>query len=220
MHYVAHLSKDRKLKKLLTLQPPFQLKKRRDILIYLCASIMSQQLSVKVGDIIYNRFLGLYGGKKPTARQISQTPFEVLRSIGLSAAKTSYVLNVAKFAAEEGMQTSKLSCMDNEEVIAYITQIKGVGRWTAEMLLMFALQREDVFSADDLGIQTAMKRLYKLDVADKKDFRQQIVRISEKWAPYRTYACMYLWAWKDGDKEWKPQRRKSGKDQNPNPGNQ
>ena len=96
------------------------------------------------------------------------------------------------------METSKLGCMNNEEVITYVTQIKGVGRWTAEMLLMFALQREDVFSADDLGIQTAMKRLYKLDIADKKDFRQQIVKISEKWAPYRTYACMHLWAWKDG----------------------
>ena len=198
MHYVAHLCKDRRLKKLLTLQPPFQLKKRRDIHIYLCASIMSQQLSVKVGDIIYKRFLGLYGGKKPTALQISQTPFDVLRSIGLSGAKTSYVLNVAKFAAEQGMEIRKLSCMDNEEVIAYVTQIKGVGRWTAEMLLMFALQREDVISADDLGIQTAMRRLYKLDVTDKKDFRQQIVRISEKWSPYRSYACMHLWAWKDG----------------------
>ena len=198
MHYVAHLCKDRRLKKLLTLQPPFQLKKRRDIHIYLCASIMSQQLSVKVGDIIYKRILALYGGKKPTAWQISQTPFDVLRSIGLSGAKTSYVLNVAKFAAEQGMEIRKLSCMDNEEVIAYVTQIKGVGRWTAEMLLMFALQREDVFSADDLGIQTAMRRLYKLDVTDKKDFRQQIVRISEKWSPYRSYACMHLWAWKDG----------------------
>ncbi len=183
---------------MLTAQPPFQLKKRRDIHIYLCASIMSQQLSVKVGDIIYKRFLGLYGGRKPTALEISQTPFDVLRSIGLSGAKTSYVLNVAKFAAEQGMETGKLGCMNNEEVITYVTQIKGVGRWTAEMLLMFALQREDVFSADDLGIQTAMKRLYKLDIADKKDFRQQIVKISEKWAPYRTYACMHLWAWKDG----------------------
>ena len=123
MHYVAHLCKDRKLKKLLTLQPPFQLKKRRDIHIYLCASIMSQQLSVKVGDIIYKRFLGLYGGKKPTALQISQTPFDVLRSIGLSGAKTSYVLNVAKFAAEQGMEIRKLSCLDNEDVIAYVTQI-------------------------------------------------------------------------------------------------
>ena len=92
MHYVAHLCKDRKLKKLLTLQPPFQLKKRRDIHIYLCASIMSQQLSVKVGDIIYKRFLGLYGGKKPTALQISQTPFDVLRSIGLSGAKPAMCL--------------------------------------------------------------------------------------------------------------------------------
>ncbi|HTN07975.1 DNA-3-methyladenine glycosylase 2 family protein [Agriterribacter sp.] len=197
MHYVAHLCKDKKLKNLLQWQPAFQLKQRRDIHLYLCASIMSQQLSVKVADIIYKRFLNLYGTKKPGALQISQTPFDVLRSIGLSAAKTGYVLNVATFAIEQGITTRMLSQMDNEEVIAYITQIKGVGRWTAEMLLMFALGREDVFSADDLGIQTAMRHLYKLDNTDKKKFRRQILSISEKWAPYRTFACMHLWAWKD-----------------------
>ncbi len=197
MHYITHLCKDRKLKKLLSMQPPFQLKKRRDIYLYLCASIMSQQLSVKVADIIYKRFLNLYGVTKPSALQISQTPFEVLRSIGLSAAKTSYVLNVAAFAMEQGITTRRLNLMDDEEVITYITQIKGVGRWTAEMLLMFALGREDVFSADDLGIQTAMRHLYKLDNTDKKDFRRQILSISQKWAPYRSYACMHLWAWKD-----------------------
>ena len=198
MHYVAHLCKDKQLKNLLHRQPVFQLKKRRDIHLYLCASIMSQQLSVKVADIIYKRFLNLYGAAKPSALQISQTPFEVLRSIGLSAAKTSYVLNVAAFAMEQGITSRKLNQMNDEEVIAYLTQIKGVGRWTAEMLLMFALGREDVFSADDLGIQTAMRHLYKLDISDKKNFRRQILSIAQKWTPYRSYACMHLWAWKDG----------------------
>ncbi|HRQ15989.1 MAG TPA: DNA-3-methyladenine glycosylase 2 family protein [Agriterribacter sp.] len=197
MHYVAHLCNDKQLKSLLQWQKPLQLKKRRDIYLYLCASIMSQQLSVKVADIIYKRFLNLYGGARPSTLQISQTPFEVLRSIGLSAAKTSYVLNVAAFAMEQGITSRKLNQMDDEEVIAYLTQIKGVGRWTAEMLLMFALGREDVFSADDLGIQTAMRHLYTLDNTDKKDFRRQILSISQKWAPYRSYACMHLWAWKD-----------------------
>jgi len=72
-----------------------------------------------------------------------------------------------------------------------------VGRWTVEMLLMFALSREDVFAFDDWGIQNAMINLYKLDRTDKKQFREDMARISKKWSPYRTYACMYLWRWKD-----------------------
>jgi DNA-3-methyladenine glycosylase II len=104
---------------------------------------------------------------------------------------------VARFAIEQGMDHRHLGKMDNEEVITYLTQIKGVGRWTAEMLLMFALGREDVFAVDDLGIQNAMIRLYKLDRTDKRSFREALLRISQKWSPYRTYACLHLWHWKD-----------------------
>ena len=197
MHYITHLCKDKKLKKLLSRQPAFQLKIKKDIYLHLCASVISQQLSVKVADVIYKRFLDLYNGKKPTAQQICNTPLDTLRSVGLSAAKAGYVHNIAKFATEQGMDLRKLRQMDNEQVIAYITQIKGVGRWTAEMLLMFALQREDVFPADDLGIQVVMRDLYKLDTSDQKAFRQHMLNISEKWTPYRTYACLHLWAWKD-----------------------
>jgi DNA-3-methyladenine glycosylase II len=175
----------------------YELKLRRNIPIYLCASIMSQQLSVKVADVIYKRFLALFNGKEPTADQILAIPPETLRGIGLSNAKVSYVRNVASFHLEHGMDKRKLAAMDNEEIITYLTQIKGVGRWTVEMLLMFALGREDVFAIDDLGIQNAMIELYKLDRTDKKKFREQLLRISKKWAPYRTYACKHLWKWKD-----------------------
>jgi DNA-3-methyladenine glycosylase II len=147
--------------------------------------------------VIHQRFIDLYGGKEPTPEQIVATSPEVLRSIGLSNAKTSYVQNVARFALEQGMDHRKLHKMNDEEVIEYLTQIKGVGRWTVEMLLMFALGREDVFATDDLGIQNAMIGLYKLDRTDKKKFKEDMLRISQKWSPYRTYACMYLWRWKD-----------------------
>lgn len=197
MVYAAHLSKDKRLAKLLANHEGFTLKKRKNICIYLCASIMSQQLSTKVADVIYHRFLNLYGGKQPTAEQILDTPLPVLRSIGLSNAKANYVHNVARFAIEQGMDPKKLNKMDNEEVIAYLTQIKGVGRWTVEMLLMFALGREDVFAIDDLGIQNAMINLYKLNRDDKKQFKTDLIRISDKWRPYRTYACIHLWHWKD-----------------------
>ena len=197
MVYITHLSKDKKLKKLLGIHPPHRLKKRRNICTYLCASIMSQQLSTKVADVIYRRFLALYNDKEPSPQQIIDMPFDTLRSIGLSNAKTNYVKNVARFEIDFGMSAAKLNKMSNEEVIEYLTQIKGVGRWTVEMLLMFALGREDVFAVDDLGIQNAMIKLYGLDNSDKKLLKEKLIKISDKWSPYRTYACLHLWQWKD-----------------------
>jgi DNA-3-methyladenine glycosylase II len=87
--------------------------------------------------------------------------------------------------------------MGNEEIITFLTQIKGVGQWTCEMLLMFTLGREDVFPADDLGIQQAMIKVYGLDGANKKGLKKDMTVIAERWAPYRTYASLHLWAWKD-----------------------
>jgi len=197
MHYVTHLSKDEKLKKLIRDHGTFKLNKKKNLYLYLCYSIMSQQLSTKVASVIKQRFIDLYGGE-PTPQQIVDTPFAKLRGIGLSNAKVSYVQNVARFEMEKGMDHKKLSKMSNEEVIDYLTEIKGVGRWTTEMLLMFALGREDLFAIDDLGLQQSMIKLYKLDPCDKKQLREKILKISSKWSPYRTYACMYLWRWKDG----------------------
>src|SRR6476620_2680229 len=114
MHYIPHLSKDKKLKKVLDAQEPHTLMKRKKIYLYLCASIMSQQLSTKVADVIYKRFIALYGGKEPTAQAVVDTPFETLRSIGLSNAKVSYVKNVAQFELDHGMGAEKLQRMDNE----------------------------------------------------------------------------------------------------------
>jgi DNA-3-methyladenine glycosylase II len=198
MDYLLHLSKDKRLKKLIQQQQqPFRITRRKDVHFYLIASIMSQQLSTKVAQTIRNRFLDLYDGRNPTPEEVIATPFETLRSIGLSNAKAKYVQNVARFAVEQGLDHKTLNKMGNEAIIEYLTKIKGVGRWTAEMLLMFSLGREDIFAMDDWGIQNAMIRLYKLDRTDKKAFREQMQRISAKWSPYRTYACMHLWHWKD-----------------------
>ncbi len=197
MSYSDHFAKDKRLKKLIDEQGHHSIKKRKNIYIYLCASIMSQQLSTKVADVIYKRFLNLYGGKEPSPQQIIDTAHEVLRSIGLSNAKARYIQNVARFEIEFGMDPGKLGKMTNEEVIEYLIPIKGVGRWTVEMLLMFALGREDVFAVDDLGIQNAMIALYRLKREDKKKFKEDMLRVSKKWSPYRTYACLHLWSWKD-----------------------
>jgi DNA-3-methyladenine glycosylase II len=197
MHYTSHLSKDKKLKKLVDEHEPFTLKFHKNICLKLCASIMSQQLSTKVAKVIYHRFLELYGGKEPTPEQITATSFDTLRAIGLSNAKTQYVLNVAQFAIDHKLDDKKLKKMSDEEIIELLTQIKGVGKWTVEMLLMFTLGREDIFALDDYGIQVAMKKLYKLDDSNKKQFKENMLSISQKWSPYRTYACMHLWHWKD-----------------------
>ena len=208
MHYISHLSKDKKLKKLVDSGEPHKLTKRKNICTYLCASIMSQQLSTQVADIIYKRFILLYGGKEPTPQQIIDTPFEDLRGIGLSNAKVGYVKNVAQFELDFGIDTKKLARMSNDEVIEYLVVIKGVGRWTVEMLLMFALGREDVFAVDDLGIQNAMIKLYNIDGTDKKKLKENMLRLSQKWSPYRTYACVHLWRWKDNAPIVKEQRPK------------
>jgi DNA-3-methyladenine glycosylase II len=120
-----------------------------------------------------------------------------LRAIGLSNAKVSYVQNVARYLMEHGADDKKLNRMSDEEVVAFLTPIKGVGRWTVEMLLMFTLGREDVFAVDDLGIQQSMAKIYKLDMTGKKQMREKMLKISAKWSPYRTYACFYLWKYKD-----------------------
>ena len=194
--YIEHLSKDKKLQPLLAAPLP-ELPFKKNIILRLIGAIMSQQLSAKVADVIYARFLALYGGKEPAAQQVLDTPAETLRGIGLSNAKVSYVHNVARFAVEEKVTDKKLQKMSNEEVVEYLTQIKGVGKWTVEMLLMFYLGREDVFALDDWGLQSAMIKIYKLDNTDKKAFKEKILKISAKWSPYRTHACRYLWQWKD-----------------------
>lgn len=195
--HIAHLSKDKKLLPILQTVEPYQLKKRKNVCVRLCASIMSQQLSTKVADVIFKRFLTLYEGEEPTAQQILDTPSETLRSIGLSNAKVSYVQNVARHMLEYKVNDTKLYKMTDEEVFEFLIPIKGVGRWTVEMLLMFTLGRKDVFAVDDLGIQQAMIKAYKLDGSDKKGLREKMLTISAKWAPYRTYACFYLWKYKD-----------------------
>lgn len=195
--YIAHLSKDKKLKKLMDEQGEFKLRRKKNIPLALCSSIMSQQLSVKVADVIYRRFLELFGKKEPTAEEIFDTPFEKLRGIGLSNAKVNYIKNVAQFAIENGMDEKKLSKMSDEEVIEYLTPIKGVGRWTVEMLLIFTLGREDVFALDDLGVQNGMIKHYRVDNANKKQFREAMTKKSLKWSPYRSYVCLLFWGWKD-----------------------
>ena len=196
MEYIAHLQKDKKLAKTIG-EEVHELKLHPNIPVRIMASIISQQLSTKVAKVIFKRFLELYKGKEPKPQQVLDSPFNALRGIGLSNAKVSYVQNVASFCIEHKITDKKLLAMSNEDIIDLLVQIKGVGKWSVEMLLMFTLGREDVFAVDDLGIQQAMTKLYKLDAADKKGMKEKMLKLSAKWSPYRTYACLHLWRWKD-----------------------
>jgi DNA-3-methyladenine glycosylase II len=196
MAYQQHLSKDKKLAKIIG-NDSHQLIMQKNIPLRLMASILSQQLSTKVAAVIYTRFIALFNGKEPKPQQVLDTPNETLRAIGLSNAKVGYVKNVAEFCLENKINDRALQKLSNEAIIDLFVQIKGVGKWTVEMLLMFSLGREDVFAVDDLGIQQAMIKLYQLDVADKKAMKANMLQIAEKWSPYRTYACLHLWKWKD-----------------------
>mgnify|MGYP003327755673 FL=1 len=196
MHYQSHLKKDKALATLLKGEP-YVLKKRKNTAIRLIASIISQQLSTKVAAIIFKRFLDLYGVREPSLQTILETSHDTLRGIGLSNSKVNYVKNVAEFFITHSITDKQLYTMDPSSVINLLTQIKGVGKWTVEMLLMFSLGHEDVFAVDDLGIQQAMIRLYKIKFSTKKELQTKMLRRAETWAPYRTYACLHLWHWKD-----------------------
>jgi DNA-3-methyladenine glycosylase II len=197
MSYKKVLLRDRVLASIMA-DSEVELNARKNVALYLVFSIMSQQLSTKVAAVFHKRFIDLAGHKNPSVEKLAGLSHEQLRIIGLSNSKAQYVLNVARFFAEKKLQKFNWATLSDEEVLALLTQIKGVGKWTAEMVLMFALARPDVFPADDLGIQQAMQKAYGINEVSKKVLLLRMHQIAEKWRPYRTYACLHLWNWKDG----------------------
>ncbi len=154
----------------------------------LIESIVSQQLSIKAADTIYTRFKKLFDDKKfPNAKDILATPDQAMRDCGISFQKISYIKSVADAFISDLIDSKKIKNMTDEEVIAALTQIRGVGKWTAEMILIFTLKRPDVFSVGDLGIRNAITKLY--GITDKIAME----KLAEKWKPYRSTACWYLW---------------------------
>lgn len=165
-----------------------------DIDIYhaLLRSIVSQQLSTKVARIIWNRFTDLFIDSYPGPEQLLAKDHELLRGVGLSNSKANYVKNVAEFKMLNDMSFDYLQNFSDLDIISYLTQIKGVGTWTVQMILMFPMDRPNVFPLNDLGIQNAMKKLYQLSL-EKKELLLKMEEISFQWEPYRTVASKYLW---------------------------
>ena len=171
-------------------QPPLG---EPDIYQALLRAVLGQQISVKAAASIWQRFRERFESAGEILPQaVLDAPDGDFRAIGLSRQKTTYVKAISQFAQAGGLQFPEIQPMDAETLTAHLTQIKGVGPWTAEMLQMFALDRPDVFSAGDLGIQNAMRNAYGLTETGR-DFIRRITEISGNWRPYRTLACRYLW---------------------------
>lgn len=155
----------------------------------LAESIVYQQLNGKAAVTIFNRFAAL-AGDPVTPQGILKLTAPQMRSVGLSKQKSSYLHDMAERAARGELDFSKLHELSDEEVIRHLTQVKGVGEWTAQMFLMFTLRRPNVLPTGDFGVQTAIKRHYKKRKLPKPE---QMEKMARPWEPYRSVACWYLW---------------------------
>lgn len=199
MKHIQHLKKDKKLAKVMQITTPYTARIDKDVYYTLMRSIAGQQLSVKAADTIWNRFAGLFPNDYPDQKRVLKMDIEKMRGAGFSYQKAGYIKNIAEFSTKNDFSFEYLKKLNDEEVIEYLTQIKGVGKWTVEMLLMFSLGRKNVFPVDDLGIVTAMKKIYGIK-EEGKALKIKCTAIAEKWDPYRSYACFYLWPYKDNTK--------------------
>ena len=190
------LKKDPVLKKVIRQTGELPHGRHKDIYFALLRSITSQQLSAKAGDTIFARFLSLFSDEDPQPGLLVKMKVEKLRAAGLSYAKAGYLKNIAAYALSHGFEYRKLAKLSDEELIAYLTAIKGVGKWTAEMILMFTMNRPDILPLDDIGIRNAMRDLYGLKGEGRK-LHQEMEETASLWRPYRTLACRHLWRYRD-----------------------
>ncbi len=168
----------------------FQLKLERDRFSMLVRSILSQQISTKAARSIRGKLEALTNGAGLTPDAIALLSDPELRSAGLSGQKVTYLRDLTARVQDGRLPLHKLARQSDEEVIAELIQVKGIGRWTAQMFLMFSLGRVDIFPHDDLGIRAALRELYRLDALPDK---ATCLRIAEPWRPYSTIASWYVW---------------------------
>jgi DNA-3-methyladenine glycosylase II len=156
----------------------------------LARSIVHQQLSGKAAATIHGRFEALFGDRSPTPRELMKTQHAKLRVCGLSDRKAEYLRGLAEMVDKKRLPLEKIDTMPDDEVIDALTQVRGIGEWTAQMFLMFRLGRMDVLPVLDLGVQNAIKKIYGLRKHPTPD---KVAKVGAKWAPYRTVASWYLW---------------------------
>jgi DNA-3-methyladenine glycosylase II len=196
---ITHLRRDRILRRIIDkaeqLDHSWNAKSRPNHFKSLVRAIVNQQLSGKAADTIFKRFEALFTvntkhKKFPTPEAVLKIPTAKLRKVGLSGMKVSFLKDLSRKILDGTVDFRAMKKWSDEEVIEHLVQVKGIGRWTAEMFLMFSLGRDDVFSYGDLALRKAMQNLYKLRANPTP---AQAEKISAAWKPYRTLASRYLW---------------------------
>ena len=188
---IRHLKRDPHLAPLIAQHAAPTFKPARNTFRALTESIIYQQLSGKAAAAIYNHFLDIFPNRRfPTPSHLLTIPPGQLRAAGLSTQKASYLLDLAAKFSDGTIQPRRFAEMSNEEISEHLIQVKGIGQWTADMFLMFALNRPDVLPVGDLGIRNGFKKLYHLR---KDPAPEKMIALAEPWRPYRTVAAWYLW---------------------------
>jgi DNA-3-methyladenine glycosylase II len=190
-HAIEHLRKsDHRLRRIIDRVGPCALAPRRDYFPALCEAIVSQQLAAKAAATIFRRFTALFARHRPTGTALLELGNDDLRGAGLSRQKIGYLRDLATKFNDGTIPQRRLARMDDDAVIAALTQVKGVGVWTGQMFLIFVLNRPDILPVDDLGLRKAAQLLYNLPDLPA---RTELTDLAEPWRPFRSVATWYLW---------------------------
>jgi len=190
----THLSKDPVVKQLIRNYNMLDIAPSGNVFNELVKNIVYQQISYKAADKIYERFLALMPNTSYRPNNILKYDPLTIKSVGLSNQKMQYIINIAEFFKEKKLYTFDWSSQSDEEIIDLLTEIKGVGTWTAEMILLFELKRPDVLPVKDLAIRQSMVHLYDIK-HEKKALIEEMYKLAEQWRPYRSSVTLYLWSW-------------------------
>ena len=182
--------RDPKIARVIQAVGPFRLKRNRNFFVVLCRSIVSQQISTAAADTIYSRFQKLFDGQTPTPERVARLKDAPLRAAGLSRQKAAYLKDLSHRFLDGTVRPHQLNYLGNEEIIDRLTGVHGIGRWTAEMFMIFSLNRLDVLPVDDLGLRVAVQNIYGMKA---RPDAQRLRAIGKKWNPLETVATWYAW---------------------------
>ena len=181
---------DSNLEKIIKVVGKYSIKIRNDPFQSLIESIIYQQLAGKAANAIYNRFINYYDNKEITPARILNSSNDNLKKVGLSNRKIDYLKDLASHIYDGRINLEELPTMNDEEIINKLVNVKGIGRWTSEMFLIFSLGRQDVLPVTDLGVRKAIQKVYSLSELPKPN---TMMEIAKPWRPYRSIATWYLW---------------------------
>ena len=189
VHYLCQT--DFRLREVIRSVGKYSIKTTNDPFLSLIRSIISQQLAERVANVIYGRFLEYYNNGSPIAEQILLTPDNIIKiKVGLSSKKIEYIKDLSTRVIDRRLNLALTLEMSDDEIVNQLIQVKGIGKWTAEMFLIFCLGRPDIFPVGDLGVRKAIQKLYTLPELPTPP---TMLAISQPWKPYRSIATWYLW---------------------------